>query len=112
MQAVFSNHTIVIFEVALSLNRLIRTYSIHLQPLEWDAIYDIMAAIQNHIKLLRHKTGENLLLPSSNLGQCLRDLFVAVEDLYKNGSGISIGEPEKFFNLVEENIDTMPVCSC
>ena len=36
---------------------------------------------------------------------------MAVEELYESGSGISIGEPERFFDLVEENMDTMPV-SC
>lgn len=61
------------------------------------------------LKLLSQKKQENPVLPSSNLGQCLRDLFMTVEDLYASGSGISIGEPDRFFDLVEENMDTMPV---
>lgn len=68
-----------------------------------------MGVVQCHLNLLEAKTGENPALPSSNLGQCLRDLYVAVEELYSSGSGLSIGEPERFFALVEENMDTMPV---
>ena len=109
IQAVLSNHTIVVFEVALSIRRLVRTYSQAFHPLEWDLIYDIMGVVQRHLNLLKVRTGENPALPSSNLGQCLRDLFVAVEELYAGGSGLSIGEPERFFALVEENMDTMPV---
>ena len=110
-----SNHTIVVFEVALSLSRLIRTYSSSLHPLEWDSIYDIMAVVQRHLTLLQQKAGEETShpketsLPTHNLGQCLRDLYVAVEELYASGSGLSIGEPGRFFALVEENMDTMPV---
>ena len=105
-----SNHTIVVFEVTLSLNRLIRTYPQALHPVEWDCIYDIMAAIQHHLRLLAsQRKGEGRSpQPPGNLGQCLRDLFVGVEELL--ASGVSVGEQEKFFDLVEENMDTMPVC--
>ncbi len=103
-----SNHTIVVFEVTLSLHRLIRAYPQDLHPIEWDCIYDIMAAIQDHLRLLGQRKGEGTVaLRPGNLGQCLRELFVGVEELL--ASGVSVGEQERFFDLVEENMDTMPV---
>ncbi len=48
-----SEHTIVVYEVALSLSRLVRRFSAQLHPLEWELAYDIMEAIQLHIGRLR-----------------------------------------------------------
>lgn len=106
-----SNQTLVVFEAALSLRRLVRTYARDLHLLEWESIYDIMGGIQAHLHLLKQRTGEDILSPKSTLGQCQRDLFLAIEECYDGGKGISIGEPDKFFDLVEENIDALPVRS-
>ena len=108
-QAVLSNQTLVVFEVVLSIHRLVRAYSQDLNLLEWESIYDTMAAIQTHLCLLKEMAGANHDSPRNTLVQCLKDLFMTIEECYAGGQGISIGEPEKFFNLVEESIDTLPV---
>ena len=108
-QSVLSHQTLVVFEAALSVLRLVRTYARDLNQLEWDSIYDIMEGIQDHLRLLKDKTGQDILPPKNTLGQCQRDLFLAIEDCYDGGRGINIGEPDKFFDLVEGNVDALPV---
>ncbi len=100
------------FEAALSLRRLVRTYGHKLNLLEWDSIYDIMEGIQAHLRLLKERTGQAILSPKNTLGQCQLDLFMAIEDCYDGGRGSSIGEPDKFFDLVEDNFDYLPVSKC
>lgn len=102
-----SHQTLVVFEAVLSLRRLVRAYSQDLHLLEWESVYEIMRGIQAHLCLLKQRTGEDILSSRHTLGQCQRDLFLAIEECYDGGR--SIGEPEKFFDLVEENIDAMPV---
>lgn len=57
VQAVLSGHTIVVYEVALSVSRLVRKHAPLLHPLEWDLIYSSLAAIQDHLdQLLQVRT--------------------------------------------------------
>ena len=49
LQAATSGHTIVVYEVCLSLRRLVQKYSSQLYLLGWELVYDTMAAIQQHI---------------------------------------------------------------
>jgi len=98
-QAVLSGHTIVVYEVSLSLLRLMRAHPHRLHPLEWDAIYDTLDAVLGHMSLIPGSAG--------NLVQCIRDIFRHIEKLYDGGA--NIGSPELFFGLVEKNIDYMPV---
>ena len=95
------------YEVALSLSRLVRTHPQELHPLEWDAIYDIMNSIQGHMTQVQAASGHTHLLPSNSLEQCVRELFSTIEQLYEEGN--NIGTSERFFNLVEANIAYMPV---
>lgn len=107
-----SGHTIVVYEVALSLSRLIRTHSEHLHQTEWECIYDIMLAIQEHMIQQQKAAGSETqqALSSNNLGQCLREMFLTIETLYERG--VNIGAPEKFFELVEGSINTISVSMC
>ncbi len=105
MQAVLSGHTIVVYEVSLSLLRLVRAHAHQLRPLEWEAVYDTVAAVQGHVTHL--EGAEPGGAARSNLGQCLRELFLVLEQLYQTGA--NIGPPELFFKLVEESLNTMPV---
>lgn len=100
-----SGHTIVVYEVALSLSRLVRTHPQELHPLEWDAIYDIMNCIQSHMTQIQAVSGHTH--PSNSLEQCMGELFAAIERLYEEGA--NIGTSEQFFSLVEANIASMPV---
>ena len=102
-----SGHTIVVFEVCLSLSRLVRTHARRLAPLEWSAIFAIMEGVQRHLAEVSRVKGEPADGPSNALGQSLRDLFLVVEELYEGGT--HIGAPEKFFALVEDSMYSMPV---
>jgi len=46
-------------------------------------------------------------VPSNNLMLCLQELFTCIEEVYEEGQ--SIGTPEKFFALVENSVEAMPV---
>ena len=46
-------------------------------------------------------------VPSNNLMLCLQELFTCIEEVYEEGQ--SIGNPEKFFALVENSMEAMPV---
>ena len=97
----------MVYEVALSLGRLVRTYPHQLHPLEWDAIYDIMTCIQDHMTNVVKATGHAYPSQPNNLEQSMRELFATIEQLYEGGT--NIGTAESFFSLVEANISSMPV---
>ena len=48
-----SCHTIVVYEVCLSLRRLIVKHSAQIHLLEWDMVYNIIDAVQRHIAQLQ-----------------------------------------------------------
>ncbi len=95
----------MVYEISLSLLRLVRAHVHKLHPLEWEAVYDIIAAVQSHVTQLEGVEPGGA--SRSSLGQCLRELFVILEQLYEGGA--NIGPPDLFFRLVEESLDTMPV---
>ncbi len=103
-----SGHTIVVYEVSLSLLRLVRAHAHQLCPLEWEAVYDTVAAIQDHVTCLEGVEPEGAA--RSNLGQCLKELFLVLEQMYQGGA--NIGPPELFFKLVEDSLNAMPVSIC
>lgn len=49
-------------------------------------------------------------MPSNSLLLCLQHLFTHIEEVYEDGG--TIGTPEKFFALVENNVEAMPVSVC
>ena len=46
-------------------------------------------------------------MPSNSLLLCLQQLFTHIEEVYEEGG--TIGTPEKFFALVENSMEAMPV---
>ena len=59
LQAASCGHTIVVYEIVLSLLRLIRTYAHSLHSAEWDMIYSILGVVQLHAARL---LGTNTLM--------------------------------------------------
>ena len=120
-----SGHTIVVYEVALSLSRLVRKYALQLHPLEWELAYDIMEAIQLHIGELQRvgldlTIGQHFRFPpipqvsgvpvsGSNhaLSQVMAELCLAIEEMFEQGR--DIGNPDKFFSLMDNSVNTLPV---
>eukprot|EP00731_Ephydatia_muelleri_P029426 Em0020g1070a len=92
-QAAHSKHTIVVYEVALSISRLVRKYHIQLNTLEWDHIYASMEAIYSHALL---QSGD---LEQNSLIHCIGDLVSNIENLYNASS--PIGSSEHFFGFME-----------
>ena len=52
-------------------------------------------------------TAEPVGTPSNSLLLCLQQLFTHIEEVYEEGG--TIGTPEKFFALVENSMEAMPV---
>ena len=48
-QVAQSGHTIVVYEVALSVLRLVRHYAPHLETREWEAVHRILRATHHHL---------------------------------------------------------------
>ena len=48
-----SGHTIVVYEVCLSLRRLVVKHSAQLHLLDWDIVYNIIDAVQQHLAQLQ-----------------------------------------------------------
>ena len=136
-QAVLSGHTLVVYEVALSLQRLVRTSSGQLRPPDWALLYSTLAAILHHLQQLKKVAGggggraggldltascpQALVEPmaSHRLLQCVHSVFSSVQEaLEQAGAGQAgagagqagdIGRPEPFFALVEAGADVLPV---
>ena len=100
-QAAHSKHTIVVYEVALSISRLVRKYHIQLNTLEWDHIYASMEAIYSHALLQSGDSEQNSLI------HCIGDLVSNIENLYNASS--PIGSSEHFFGFMELCKEALPV---
>ena len=72
-------HTIVIYEITLSMLRLVRTHSHSLQSMEWDLVYDIISNIKDHVKNLTtfNKDNENQFMQVS---QCIMYMYLNVNN--------------------------------
>ena len=84
-----------------------RTHPHQLHPLEWDAIYDIMNCIQDHMTHMHSVAGHAHSSQPNSLEETMGELFAAIERLYEEST--NIGSSERFFALVEANISSMPV---
>ena len=56
-QACYCGHTIVVYEVALSLLRLVRHYASRLDQREWETVYIILHATQLHLSQAAQVSG-------------------------------------------------------
>ena len=63
--------------------------------------------LQLHLSRLQQALVEPAAVPSSSLGQCLRELFASIEEAYEGGQ--SIGDAERFFSLLEGSTELLPV---
>jgi len=54
MQATLSGHLIVVYEVSLSIARLVRKYGHGLSLIEWDHVVAILMVISDHIEVGGH----------------------------------------------------------
>ena len=55
-------------------------------------------------------TAEPVGMPSNSMLLCLQHLLTHIEEVYEEGG--TIGTAEKFFALVENNVEAMPVSVC
>ena len=71
-QAALSGHTIVVYEVALSVLRLVRYYSSHLDQREWEVVHRILHATQHHLTQAQQVGREGRGSVVLGVGSCLR----------------------------------------
>jgi tuberous sclerosis protein 2 len=103
-QASLSGHTLVIYEVTLSVLRLVRHYSSRLGPREWEMIFHILHATQRHLSQQAEPSS------AAQLQSTLQDIFSSVEQFWEDGEN-SIGPAHLFFQLLDEVRATLPVTS-
>ena len=133
LQAALSGHTIVVYEVVLSVHRLVRRYSGQLSHLEWEMVYGILRATQQHLQQANEvsqgtvwhvytptyhppppssppaqASREPGSTPANQLVHTLQDIYSTIEILYEGGAN-SIGPAHCFFELLESSRDTLPV---
>jgi tuberous sclerosis protein 2 len=105
-QACLSGLTLVVYEVALSVLRLVRHYSPRLGPREWESLHHILHATHRHLSL----QGVRETSSAGQLSATLQAIFSSVEQHWEGGRG-SIGPAHLFFQLLEEARPSLPVPS-
>lgn len=95
-------HTIVIYEVILSLKRLILKYYLTLQSMEWDIIYDILLNIKQHVKSLKQQHNHVVI-------EALHDLFKLSADCHSEHTPQSNINSDRFFSVVERDTSIHPI---
>lgn len=98
LQALSCHLSLVALEVTLSLQRLVKKYGQELHVVAWDAVLDIIEALQQEI--------EEISPPDNVLIENLHILLFNVEDLYESGK--FNGPEERFFALVEKSAGMLP----
>ena len=135
------DHTMVLYEIALSMQRLVRKYAHSLETMEWDSIYAILEAVQSHahhhftaqpnhvlIQVLPSVTNfcEIILFhffllifpPLSSFFDPTAILLLQVlQDLFSIASELHDGshfntDPNKFYAVVESSLWLQQVCEC
>uniref|UniRef100_A0A1X7VTP7 Rap-GAP domain-containing protein n=1 Tax=Amphimedon queenslandica TaxID=400682 RepID=A0A1X7VTP7_AMPQE len=94
-------HTIVIYEIALSLLRLVRTYSSLFHSTEWDCVYYMLDHIQAHLVQLDHTRadGENNVLV-----QVVYDIFSFVSNSHSDHPHNPAMDSDKFYAVVNKAV--------
>ncbi|RMX59744.1 hypothetical protein pdam_00021002 [Pocillopora damicornis] len=98
LQALSCHLSLVALEVTLSLQRLVKKYGQELHVVAWDAVLDIIEALQQEI--------EEISPPDNVLIENLHILLFNVEDLYESGK--FNGPEERFFALLEKSAGMLP----
>ncbi|PFX22959.1 tuberin-like [Stylophora pistillata] len=98
LQALSCHLSLVALEVTLSLQRLVKKYGQELHVVAWDAVLDIIEAVQQEIKEI--SPSENTLIENLHI------LLFSIEDLYESGK--FNGPEERFFGLVEKSPGSLP----
>ncbi|OXU24396.1 hypothetical protein TSAR_012885 [Trichomalopsis sarcophagae] len=101
-QALLCNHPIVMYEVTLSIQRLVNKYGIELEQPTWGIILDIIEQVIVHT--------ENSNQPATKqVSTSLHETINSIEYLLDNNS--YNGNVQKFYELVERCSDTRPEAS-
>ena len=122
VQATLSGHLIVVYEVSLSIARLVRKYGHGLSLIEWDHVIGILMVVSDHIevsgalfrislhfKFILQAKRDNLP-PDNMLVGSFSDTIATIEN-YHHTSEFN-GSLEMFFALVEKCLPYRPVRGC
>lgn len=99
-QAMECNHTIVVYEITLSIQRLVNKYGVDLQDPAWDIVLSILSAITRHVE---DKEPESVGAILSKLHETLCTIEQLIELGQFNGS------VRKVFSLIEMSSSVRPV---
>lgn len=101
LQVLSCNHPIVAYEVAISIQRLIKKYSNNLQVVTWDILLDIIESLVRYC--------QDSQLCDERLTKSTHDILTYIEKIYES-SGFK-GPTKKFFAILEAYSDTRPTSS-
>jgi tuberous sclerosis protein 2 len=107
-QVAQSGHTIVVYEVALSVLRLVRHYAPHLETREWAAMHRILRATHHHLTEAQQALRDSA--PAAQLQATLQDTYSCIEQYWEGGVH-SIGPAHLFFQLLDDIRESLPVHS-
>ncbi|PSN43169.1 hypothetical protein C0J52_09893 [Blattella germanica] len=103
LRALESNHSVVTYEVMLSIQRLVNKYGLELQDPAWDLVLSIIEAIIRYIETNNH-TNQMSLIESH-----LHDTMSTIEQLIELGQ--FNGSVHKIFELIERCSSVRPETS-
>ncbi|XP_017881114.1 tuberin isoform X2 [Ceratina calcarata] len=101
-QALKCNHPIVMYEVILSIQRLVNKYGAELWDPTWSIILDIIEEVISHIETSNQPATRQV---SVNLHETINSIENLLDSSHYNGC------VQRFYDLVERCSDTRPECS-
>ncbi|KAK7793760.1 hypothetical protein R5R35_000957 [Gryllus longicercus] len=103
LHALESKHTVVIYEVMLSIQRLVNKYGLELYDPAWDIVLNIIEAIISHIETPPHNSSVTLVASH------LHDTLCTIEQLIELGQ--FNGSVRRVFELIERCSPVRPESS-
>lgn len=94
------NHTLVVYEITLSVQRLVSKYGLELQDPAWDVVLSILEAITRHVEDKEQSAVAPVLSK-------LHETLCTVEKLIELGQ--FNGNVRKVFSLIEMSSSVRPV---
>ncbi|RDD40630.1 Tuberin [Trichoplax sp. H2] len=101
LQVLNCNQPIVAYEIAISIQRLIKKYSSNLQVVTWDILLDIIESLVRYC--------QDSQLSDERLTAVTHDILTHIEQIYESNS--YNGPTKKLFAILEANSDTRPTSS-
>ncbi|XP_064629998.1 tuberin-like isoform X3 [Lineus longissimus] len=95
-------HVTVVYEVVLSIQRLVKKYGTDIQFIQWQIILDIIETLLSHFEACPTEQ-------TATVQQIFHEILTTLEQLYENG--VFNGDHERLFTVVEKCANRRPESS-